>query len=233
MYWCLCWTGVLLWKPHAVCDRDWHTGTMNATSLTLLSSSEATWAALMYRKDKAGHLSWEQNATPQVALCVTAVATGSVQSTLSVSVGTSGWFDALAPMLYLNKWLGSLYVWAACVVISCYLGRSTCVLFLPPPCSFCLASMFPFINIHIYMSVFILIPTLQRAFIVKGPGRRKSLFVCRVTDLFLRAVGDVSCQWGSWRLMKIMLLLIGKKHTQRWVWLHTDWVAVSQTVLCC
>lgn len=182
-----------------------------------------------YVKDKAEHLSWEQNATPQVALCVTAVDTGSVQSTLSVSVGTSGWFGDLAPTLYLKKWLGSLYGWAACVVISCYLDRSTCPLFLPPPCSFCLASMFPLINIHIYMSVFILIPTLQRAFIVKGPGRRKSLFVCRVTDLFLRAVGEFSCQWGSTgllqrmkRMMKIMLLLIGKKHTQTHTNTHSN-----------
>lgn len=203
MYWCLCWTGVLLWKPHAVCDRDWHTGTMNATSLTLLSSSEATWAALMYRKDKAGHLSWEQNATPQVALCVTAVDTGSVQSTLSVSVGTSGWFDALAPMLYLNKWLGSLYVWAACVVISCYLGRSTCPLFLPPPCSFCLASTFPFINIHIYMSVFILIPTLQH-FYCEGP-REEKVFIC------VQSNGSVS-ESGRWCQLSVRLMKADEDH---------------------
>lgn len=65
-------------------------------------------------KDKAEHLGWDQNATPQVALCVTAADTGSVQSTPSVSVGTSGWFGDLAPTLYLKKWLGSLsglHVW--------------------------------------------------------------------------------------------------------------------------
>lgn len=125
MYWCLCWTGVLLWKPHAVCDRDWHTGTWTPRLwrfFLLQKQNELLWCKGQSRTSELRAVSRnhedrnELNATPQVALCVTAVHTGSVQSTLRVSVGTSGWFGDLAPMLPLNKWLGSLYVWAACVV---------------------------------------------------------------------------------------------------------------------